>query len=190
MDKGKHGFVGQKCAHTASSPFAIRQVCPAGLSLSDRIFAPTKPCLPLFIDGNLYYNRKKPKSHTIFQGRPYRLRWNAQKRHGIFVWLVQRDFIVLLHKKTQNGLVFLCKIMYDRDVLWDATGVPKNKGGKNHAESISIAPVPGDDTDSVGAGHLGRRKAGGWVSAASFSAVTSAKALPTSASARALPLWS
>ena len=41
--------------------------------------------------------------------------------------------------------------MYDRDVLWDATGVPKNKGGKNHAESISIAPVPGDDTDSVGA---------------------------------------
>lgn len=54
--------------------------------------------------------------------------------------------------------------MYDRDVLWDATGVPKNKGGKNHAESISIAPAPGDDTDSVGAGHLGRREAGGWVS--------------------------
>ena len=85
------------------------------------------------------------------------------------MWLVQGDFIVLLHKKTQIGLVFLCKIMYDRDVLWDATGVPKNKGGKNHAESISIAPVPGDDTDSVGAGHLGRREAGDWVSAASFS---------------------
>ena len=34
----------------------------------------------------------------------------------------------------------------------------KNKGGKDHAESISIAPVPGDDTDSVGAGHLAEEK--------------------------------
>ena len=87
-----------------------------------------------------------------------------------FLYSSYREILSYFYtKKTQIGLVFLCKIMYDRDVLWDATGVPKNKGGKDHAESISIAPVPGDDTDSVGAGHLGRRENGGWVSAASFS---------------------
>lgn len=42
MNEGKHGFDGQKFAHTASSPLAIRRVCPAGLSLSERISAPTK----------------------------------------------------------------------------------------------------------------------------------------------------
>ena len=26
LDKGRHGFDGQKCAHTASSPLTIRQV--------------------------------------------------------------------------------------------------------------------------------------------------------------------
>ena len=42
VDKGKHGFDGQKCAHTASSPLAIRQVFPAGLFLSGHISAPAK----------------------------------------------------------------------------------------------------------------------------------------------------
>ena len=42
MDEGKRGFDGQKFAHTASSPLTIWQVCPAGLSLSERISAPTK----------------------------------------------------------------------------------------------------------------------------------------------------
>ena len=41
-DKGRHGFDGQKCAHTASCPLAIRQVFPAGLSLSEHISAPAK----------------------------------------------------------------------------------------------------------------------------------------------------
>ena len=46
IDKGKHGFDGQKCAHTASSPLAIRQVLPAGLFLSGHISAPTKLLTP------------------------------------------------------------------------------------------------------------------------------------------------
>ena len=46
IDKGKHGFDGQKCAHTASSPLAIRQVLPAGLFLSGHISAPTKLLAP------------------------------------------------------------------------------------------------------------------------------------------------
>ena len=39
VDKGSHGFDGQKYAHTASSPLEIRQVFPAGLSLSGHISA-------------------------------------------------------------------------------------------------------------------------------------------------------
>ena len=39
VDKGRHGFDGQKYAHTASSPLEIRQVFPAGLSLSGHISA-------------------------------------------------------------------------------------------------------------------------------------------------------
>ena len=46
IDKGKHGFDGQKCTHTASSPLAIRQVLPAGLFLSGHISAPTKLLTP------------------------------------------------------------------------------------------------------------------------------------------------
>ena len=42
VDKGRHGFDGQKCTHTASSPLAIRQVFPAGLFLSGHISAPAK----------------------------------------------------------------------------------------------------------------------------------------------------
>ena len=42
LDKGRHGFDGQKWAHTASSPLTIRQVFSAGLSLSGRISAPAK----------------------------------------------------------------------------------------------------------------------------------------------------
>ena len=41
-DKSRHGFDGQKWAHTASSPLTIRQVFSAGLSLSGRISAPAK----------------------------------------------------------------------------------------------------------------------------------------------------
>jgi len=47
MNKGKHGFAGQKSAHTASILLTIRKVCSAGLSLSGRISAPAKlqgPC--------------------------------------------------------------------------------------------------------------------------------------------------
>ena len=39
VDKGRHGFDGQKYAHTASSPLEIRQVFPTGLSLSGHISA-------------------------------------------------------------------------------------------------------------------------------------------------------
>ena len=39
-NKGKHGFAGQKSAHTASIP--LTKVCSAGLSLSGRISAPAK----------------------------------------------------------------------------------------------------------------------------------------------------
>ncbi|WP_337593958.1 hypothetical protein [Vescimonas sp.] len=39
IDKGRHGFDGQKCAHTASRPLEIRQVFPAGLSLPEHISA-------------------------------------------------------------------------------------------------------------------------------------------------------
>ena len=46
IDKGRHGFDGQKCAHTASNPLAIRQVLPAGLFLSGHISAPTKLLAP------------------------------------------------------------------------------------------------------------------------------------------------
>ena len=46
INKSSHGFDGQKCAHTASSPLAIRQVFPAGLFLSGRISAPTKLLAP------------------------------------------------------------------------------------------------------------------------------------------------
>ncbi|MFR8917911.1 MAG: hypothetical protein ACLVGP_10395 [Oscillospiraceae bacterium] len=47
VDKSKHGFGGHKSAHTASSPLAIRQVLPAGLSLSGHISAPTKLLAPV-----------------------------------------------------------------------------------------------------------------------------------------------
>jgi hypothetical protein len=46
VNKGKHGFDGQKCAHTASSPLTIRQVFSAGLSLSGHISAPAKLYAP------------------------------------------------------------------------------------------------------------------------------------------------
>ena len=39
VDKGRHGFDGQKCAHTASIPLEIRQVFHAGLSLPEHISA-------------------------------------------------------------------------------------------------------------------------------------------------------
>ena len=39
MNKGKHGFAGQKSAHTASILLTIRKVCSAGLSLSGCISA-------------------------------------------------------------------------------------------------------------------------------------------------------
>ena len=42
IDKGRHGFDGQKCAHTASSPLTIRQVFSAGHFLSAHISAPAK----------------------------------------------------------------------------------------------------------------------------------------------------
>ena len=42
IDKGRHGFDGQKCAHTASSTLEIQQVFPAGLFLSGHISAPAK----------------------------------------------------------------------------------------------------------------------------------------------------
>ena len=51
VDKGRHGFDGQKCAHTASSPLTIRQVFSAGLFLSGRISAPAKLPAP---DGDGY----------------------------------------------------------------------------------------------------------------------------------------
>ena len=40
MNKGKHGFAGQKSAYTASIP--LTKVCSAGLSLSGCISAPAK----------------------------------------------------------------------------------------------------------------------------------------------------
>ena len=46
INKGRHGFDGQKCAHTASSPLKIRQVFSAGLFLSGHISAPTKLLAP------------------------------------------------------------------------------------------------------------------------------------------------
>ena len=52
IDKGRHGFAGQKCAHTASCPLEIRQVFPAGPSLSGHIsvrqncFAPASDGFP------------------------------------------------------------------------------------------------------------------------------------------------
>ena len=50
VDKGRYGFDGQKCAHTASRPLEIRQVFPAGLSLSGRISA-RQNCLAPASDG-------------------------------------------------------------------------------------------------------------------------------------------
>ena len=130
---------------------AVRRTCPCSSMVTYIITEKNQKATPFF--------------------RVVRTGYGGMYKNGMgFLYGSYREILSYFYtKKTQIGLVFLCKIMYDRDVLWDATGVPKNKGGKNHAESISIAPVPGDDTDSVGAGHLGRRKAGGWVSAASFS---------------------
>ena len=42
VDKGKHGFDGQKCAHTSSKPLPIHKVLPAAFSLSEHISAPSK----------------------------------------------------------------------------------------------------------------------------------------------------
>jgi hypothetical protein len=50
IDKGRHGFDGQKCAHTASSTLEIQQVFPAGLSLSGHISA-RQNCFPPASDG-------------------------------------------------------------------------------------------------------------------------------------------
>ena len=50
VDKGRYGFDGQKCAHTASRPLEIRQVFPAGLSLSGHISA-RQNCLAPASDG-------------------------------------------------------------------------------------------------------------------------------------------
>ncbi len=42
VDKGKHGFGGQKCAHTSSKSLTIRQVFSAAFSSSGHISAPSK----------------------------------------------------------------------------------------------------------------------------------------------------
>ena len=47
VDKDRHGFDGQKYAHTASSPLTIRQVFSSGLSLSVRIWSSGKTALHL-----------------------------------------------------------------------------------------------------------------------------------------------
>ena len=50
VDKGRRGFDGQKCAHTASSPLEIRQVFPAGFSLSGHISARQNCFAPAAMD--------------------------------------------------------------------------------------------------------------------------------------------
>ena len=42
VDKGKHGFDGQKCVHTSSKPLTIQQVFSAAFSSSGHISAPSK----------------------------------------------------------------------------------------------------------------------------------------------------
>ena len=42
IDKGRHGFDGQKCAHTSSKPLTIQQVFSAAFSSSGHISAPSK----------------------------------------------------------------------------------------------------------------------------------------------------
>ena len=42
VDKGKHGFDGQKCAHTSSKSLTIQQVFSAAFSSSGHISAPSK----------------------------------------------------------------------------------------------------------------------------------------------------
>ena len=42
VDKGKHGFGGQKCAHTSSKSLTIQQVFSAAFSSSGHISAPSK----------------------------------------------------------------------------------------------------------------------------------------------------
>ena len=71
MDKGKHGFDGQKCAHASSKPLAIQAVCPAGFSSPGPISAPAKlrgnrngPDLPLRQSMNQEAGGKNPSRRT------------------------------------------------------------------------------------------------------------------------------
>ena len=49
IDKGRHGFDGQKYAHIASIPLTIQQVFSSGLSLSVRIWSSGKTALHLSV---------------------------------------------------------------------------------------------------------------------------------------------
>lgn len=68
---------------------------------------------------------KNQKATPFF--RVVRTGYGGMHKNGMgFLYGSYREILSYFYtKKTQIGLVFLCKIMYDRDVLWDAKGVPK-----------------------------------------------------------------
>ena len=75
INKSSHGFDGQKCAHTASSPLAIRQVFPAGLFLSGRISAPTKllaPASDVFSSDFCFLRRRLADASQGEKGKKHR----------------------------------------------------------------------------------------------------------------------
>ena len=68
INKGRHGFVGQKCPHTASSPLAIRQYSLRGF-----------PCLGVFL---LRQNCKAPASDEFTSDFWLLRRRRADARQG------------------------------------------------------------------------------------------------------------
>ena len=103
LDKGRHGFDGQKWAHTASSPLTIRQVFSAGLSLSGRISAPAKLPAPDrngFSSDFCFLRRRWAGAHQGEKGKKGKKR-RKDALSGVFA-LVERWYNSIVQTGVQN----------------------------------------------------------------------------------------
>ena len=100
VNKGRHGFDGQKYAHIASIPLTIQQVFSSGLSLSVPAFgAPAKlpcTCQQWIFEWFLFFEVQAGWRPSRRKGQ------KAPKRHAVRrVWPCQ-PMVVSVHKNNRN----------------------------------------------------------------------------------------
>ena len=80
---------------------------------------------------------KNQKATPFF--RVVRTGYGGMYKNGVgFLYGSYRGILSYFYTKTQIGLVFLCKIMYDRDVLWDATAFQKIKEERTMRKVLAL----------------------------------------------------